>query len=130
MLKYLSFELPPLDHSTVLRLAEQYLIRAEARTQQNNIAGAQADVNVIRHRAGLGDTPANDKESLLTAIDQERKHELFNEWGHRWLDLKRTGRADAVLSAIKPQWKPTAVLFPIPESEIINNPALKQNPGY
>jgi hypothetical protein len=131
--KYVSIALPPQDYSTVIRLAEVYLIRAEARAQQpGGIAGAQEDINVIRHRAGLGDTPANDQASLLLAIWEERKHELFTEWGHRWLDLKRTGRADAVLSPIKPEWVPTAVLFPIPEAEMINNPALRnaQNPGY
>lgn len=118
------------EYSTLLRLAELYLIRAEARTQLNNIAGAQEDINILRHRAGLDNTPASDKQSLLQAVERERKHELFNEWGHRWLDLKRTGRADALLGSIKPQWKSTAVLFPIPEVQIINNPAITQNAGY
>ncbi|MEI9809774.1 MAG: RagB/SusD family nutrient uptake outer membrane protein [Bacteroidota bacterium] len=129
-LKYLSFSLPPLDYFTVLRLAEQYLIRAEARAQQNDINGAKADINIIRTRAGLGNTTANDEPSLLLAVEDERKHEFFNEWGHRWFDLKRMGRADAVLAPIKPQWKSTAVLFPIPEAQIINNPNTTQNPGY
>ena len=42
----------PQENFTVFRLAEQYLIRAEARAQQSNIAGSQADINRIRHRAG------------------------------------------------------------------------------
>ncbi len=124
---------PPMEYSTVLRLAEQYLIRAEARTQRDNISGAQEDINVIRHRAGLGDTPASDKASLLLAIEEERKHELFTEWGHRWLDLKRTNRADAILEPIKGNtWQSTDVLYPIPEYQILNTPAMKnaQNPGY
>jgi len=56
--------------------------------------------------------------------------ELFAEWGHRWLDLKRTNTANAVLGAEKPTWKPTDVLFPIPQTERTNNPNLTQNPGY
>lgn len=132
-LKYTSAaDNPPAQYSTVLRLSEQYLIRAEARAQQSNIAGSQADINRIRHRAGLGDTPAGDKESLLLVIEQERRFELFNEWGHRWLDLKRTNRADVVLRQAKPDWVATAVLFPLPEQEMINNASLAnaQNPGY
>lgn len=124
---------PPLEYSTVLRLAEQYLIRAEARAQQDNISDAQMDVNVIRNRAGLSDTPANDKASLLLAIEQERKSELFTEWGHRWFDLKRTNRADAILAPIKgSNWDATDVLYPIPEAQLLNDPAMNnaQNPGY
>jgi hypothetical protein len=131
--KYAAFGTsPPLDYSTVLRLAEQFLIRAEARTQLNKVAEAQQDINVIRHRAGLLDTPAADKDALLLAIELERKHELFTEWGHRWFDLKRTGRVDEVLSSRKPQWTPTAALYPIPEIQLLNNPNMKnqQNPGY
>jgi len=128
--KYSSFTLT--EYSTVLRLAEQYIIRAEARAQLDNITGAQIDLNTIRTRANLDNTMANDKPSLLIAIEQERRSELFAEWGHRWLDLKRTKRTDAILGPLKPQWVSTADLFPIPESEIINNAALRnsQNPGY
>jgi hypothetical protein len=121
------------EYSTVFRLGEQYLIRAEARAQQNNIAGAQEDLNTIRNRATLGNTPATDRESLLLAIEQERKVELFTEHGHRWFDLKRTKRADAVLAAIKGgNWDATDILYPIPEKQILNDPAMKdqQNLGY
>jgi len=131
--KYAAFgTTPPLDYSTVFRLAEQFLIRAEARAQLNKISEAQEDINAIRHRAGLPDTQAADKNALLQAIELERKHELFTEWGHRWFDLKRTGRVDEVLSTIKAQWTPTAALYPIPEIQILNNPSMKnqQNPGY
>ena len=108
------------------------MIRAEARAQLNKISEAQEDINAIRHRAGLPDTQAADKNALLQAIELERKHELFTEWGHRWFDLKRTGRVDEVLSTIKAQWTPTAALYPIPEIQILNNPSMKnqQNPGY
>ncbi len=118
------------EYSMVLRLAEQYLIRAEARAQVNNISASQADLNMIRNRAGLSNTTAGDQASLLLAIEHERQVELFSEWGHRWLDLNRTSRADAVLGAEKPSWKPTAKLYPVPSSEILNNLQITQNPGY
>jgi len=119
------------EYYMILRLAEQYLIRAEARAQQNNLIGAISDLNVIRERAGLSDLPPLlTQPELLAAVAQERRVEFFAEWGHRWLDLKRTGQADSVLGAIKPTWKPTAKLYPIPAPELINNANLTQNPGY
>ncbi|MFC1225094.1 RagB/SusD family nutrient uptake outer membrane protein [Pedobacter sp. BG31] len=131
---------PPTPESlVVLRLAEQYLIRAEARAQQNNLTGAQEDINTIRNRAGLANTSATDKIALLQAVEQERRIELFCELGHRWFDLKRwpslinpasKTRADDVLGDLKPTWKSTAQLLPIPSNQIIKNPRLIQNPGY
>lgn len=122
--------LPVIKHSIVFRLAEQYLIRAEARAQQNKITEAQADINTIRQRAGLGNTPAADKASLLLAIEQERRHELFTEWGDRWFDLKRTGKIDAVLEPVKPGWQSYKALYPLPEWQIQSSPGMSQNPGY
>jgi hypothetical protein len=124
------------EYSMVLRLAEQYLIRAEARAQLDDVEGAIGDLDRIRQRAGLPlyqDTqPGMSKAEVLSAIEQERRIELFSEWGHRWLDLKRTGKADEVLGLEKgSDWQPTDVLYPIPFSEIQNNRnLLPQNPGY
>ncbi len=119
------------EYYTVLRFAEQYLIRAEARTALNNLPGAIEDLNVLRRRAGLTDLPTSlTQEQTFAAVMQERRVELFAEWGHRWLDLKRTGQADAVLSAVKSQWQSTAKLYPIPLSELKVNHNLVQNPGY
>ncbi|MNQ76409.1 SusD family protein [compost metagenome] len=118
------------EYTVLLRLSEQYLIRAEARAQQSNIGGAQDDINVIRTRAGLGNTTAATQSTLLTAIAKERKLELFGEYGNRWFDLKRTGTADAVLGALKPTWKTTAQLLPISADQILLNNKLTQNPGY
>jgi len=123
----------------LLRVAEQYLIRAEARAQQNNISAAQTDINTIRNRAGLAnDTTMVDKTTAMAAIENERRHELFCEWGHRWFDLKRwpslttTGktRADDVLGALRTGWKSTAIIYPIPLDALNNNPNLTQNAGY
>lgn len=119
------------ERLAMFRLGEQYLIRAEARAQQNNIAGAQADLNMIRNRAGLPNTTANDQNTLLEAIFNERRVELFTEFGNRWFDMKRTGKADAILGAIKPLWDDTDILWPVPPSEFQRNPGLgEQNPGY
>ena len=115
----------------VLRLAEQYLIRAEARAEQGE-SNAAADLNMIRNRAGLANTTASSKTDLLAAIAHERQVELFAEWGHRWLDLKRTGQAGAVLGAIatKQPWTGNSLLYPIPLSELTTDPNLVQNTGY
>lgn len=120
------------EYSVVLRLGEQYLIRAEARAQLDDIEGAQADINAIRVRAGLSETTTTDKDELLEEIMQERRVELFMEWGHRWLDLKRWGKADEVLSGLKPNWQETDVYYPIPDVQLLNDPAMTddQNPGY
>ncbi|WP_121196115.1 RagB/SusD family nutrient uptake outer membrane protein [Mucilaginibacter gracilis] len=118
------------EYVTYLRLAEQYLIRAEARAKQGNLAGAIADINVIRTRAGLLNTTAVLQPDILLAIEQERRIELFGEYGHRWNDLRRTGRANAVLGALKTTWTANAALYPIPKTEIQNNSNLTQNPGY
>lgn len=119
------------EYTILLRLAEQYLIRAEARAHLGDITGAQQDLDKVRGRAGLPPTTAANEQDLLDAIIRERRVELFCEQGHRWFDLKRTGRANAVLSAIKPNWQPTQVLLPLPESELLLNAnLLPQNPGY
>jgi hypothetical protein len=119
------------EYVMVLRIAEQYLIRAEALCQQNNIAAAVEDLNVIRRRSGLPDLPGDmDKNSCLLAIEKERRVELFTEWGDRWLSLQRTGRMNAVLGASKSNWKSTAGVYPIPQQERDKNPFLTQNDGY
>jgi len=122
------------EYEMVLRLAEQYLIRAEARAQQGNLSGALADLNVIRSRAGLGASMAATQADILSAILHERQVELFTEWGHRWLDLKRTGTIDAVMTGISPikggSWISSKQLYPVPQSEINQDPMLVQNAGY
>jgi hypothetical protein len=122
------------EYYMVLRLAEQYLIRAEARAQLNKITGsnsAETDLNVIRNRAGLPNTTANTQAQMIDAIMKERRVELFSEWGHRWFDLIRTETANTILSPIKGvSWQSRDQLFPIPASEILNNSNLTQNAGY
>ncbi|OXG08632.1 SusD-like starch-binding protein associating with outer membrane [Flavobacterium araucananum] len=119
------------EYSIVLRLAEQYLIRAEARVNLGDLSGAREDINQIRHRAGLSDTQAFSVAEILQSVLRERRVELFSEYGQRWFDLKRFGQAQEILSPIKPNWRPTDVLLPVPETELLMNPNLApQNSGY
>ncbi|MBO9573848.1 MAG: RagB/SusD family nutrient uptake outer membrane protein, partial [Chitinophagaceae bacterium] len=122
------------EYSMVLRLGEQYLIRAEARIKQNNFEGAKSDLDMIRNRAGLLGTAAATPEDLLTAIFQERRVELFSEWSHRWFDLGRSGVIDDIMSTVTPvkggNWESTDKLYPIPYEDILRNRNLTQNPGY
>lgn len=80
-----------LEYSILFRLEEQFLIRAEAKAQLNDLGNAKLDLNKIRNRAGLTNTTAISQTELLTAIIEERRKEFFTELGHRWFDLKRTG---------------------------------------
>jgi len=123
---------PVTEYHVVFRLGEQYLIRAEARMQQNNISGAVGDLNIIRTRAGLAAlSPSLTPDETATALQQERRIELFTEFGHRWLDLKRTAKADLIIGALKPTtWHTTDALWPVPQAQRITNPFLTQNKGY
>lgn len=127
---------PQPQYYMVMRLAEMYLIRAEASLllSEGNKASAIDDLNALRTRAGLPGLPVTlTSAEVKDAIAHERRCELFAEWGHRWLDLKRTGKAAAVLSQL-PAKQPWAgdyqLLYPIPGSEILNNKHITQNPGY
>jgi len=128
------------EYNTVMRLAEQYLIRSEARAQLGNIAGSISDIDQIRNRAGLtlikNEDPEISKSDLLTLIYKERKREFFTEWGHRWLDLKRAGKIDDVMAIATPKkaagltWNSVQQYYPISLSELKANPKLTPTPGY
>lgn len=126
------------EYSVVFRLAEQYLIRAEARARQSNILGsngALADLNVLRSRAGLPNySGPDDQASVISAVLHERQVELFTEWGHRWLDLKRSGTIDDIMTpaciAKGTTWHSYQQFYPIPFQQMQANPKLVQNPSY
>lgn len=120
-----------LEYSIVLRLAEQYLIRAEARAKQGELTTAQEDLNKIRNTAGLANTTAVTAQDIVADVMEQRRLELFTEFGQRFFDLKRTNQLDAVLTASKPGWNTTDQHWPLPELELTNNPNLNpQNEGY
>lgn len=119
------------EFTTLIRLAELYLIRAEARAMQDKLVPALADLNVIRGRAGLTSLSLVTKEDILNAIVREKRVELFGEFADRWLDLVRTNRANTVMPLIKgANWSSTDQLFPIPQTEILRHPGMVQNTGY
>jgi hypothetical protein len=125
----------------VLRLAEQFLIRAEAEANLGDMGDATADLNVVRARAGLGASTILTANSTLpeadTALLHERQVELFTEWGNRWFDLIRTGVVNSVMgtpggvcAAKGGVWNVDDILYPISVNEIESDPHLTQNPGY
>ena len=114
------------DQSYILRFAEMYLIRAEARAEQNKLDEGLKDLNVIRNRANIPSIiSVTDKEELVDRILSERRVELAYE-SHRWFDLIRRGKAQQVLGIVDPN----KLLLPIPRQEILINSNLTQNPGY
>jgi hypothetical protein len=119
------------EHHVELRLAEVYLIRAEARANLERLADGTADLNRVRARAGLPEIDDGTKITLLNAIAAEKRVEFFAE-GHRWYDLKRWNEADALPDvASYKDWQATDRLYPVPQSEIdVNNNLLPQNDGY
>jgi hypothetical protein len=123
---------PGSDPSYVLRLAEQYLIRAEARARQSKLTEALADLNAVRARAGLAASPATTQADILQTIEAERRLEFALE-PHRWFDLARTGRATAVFPDPLSSGAPLPafrLLLPLPISQLQVDAALVQNPGY
>lgn len=120
------------ENDVILRLAEQYLIRSEASLKLDKIFESVQDLNIIRERAGLNLIDGNiSQQDLEKMIALENRHEYFAELGHRWLDLKRTGRINDVLSVEKAgSWKSDDALLPLPLKEIEKNKNLLQNPGY
>jgi len=125
----------------VLRLADVYLMRAEALNElQGPTDEAYSLINAIRTRArnrdgNPGDFPQNleglDKDGFRDAVLLERAVELGFE-GHRWFDLVRTKRLVSTLKAIDPSLPVTEkhLLFPIPPDELMLNELLTQNPGW
>jgi hypothetical protein len=118
------------DNVIVLRLADMYLIRAEAEANlpTANDQTVRDDINKIRNRANLGSTSESSIPKLIRIIENERRFEFAFE-GHRWFDLIRTNRAINVLPNVK---SINQILFPIPLDELLTNkdPGMVQNPGY
>lgn len=121
----LYYRSPATDPAYIIRIAEEYLIRAEARAQLNKLDDSRVDLNAVRDRAGLTATTAVSQADILLAIENERRIEFALE-GHRWFDLVRTGRAATVLGVTDTKKN----ILPIPVDQLNVDPALTQNPGY
>lgn len=110
------------DGIIIFRLAEMYLIRAEANL---GTAAGLADINAVRTRSGAAPVVEASEDVLLN----ERFVELFAE-GHRWFDLIRTDNVVPVMSSVTGGFSINDALFPVPNRDIQQNPNLSQNPGY
>jgi hypothetical protein len=124
----------------VARLAETYLIAAEADFKLGNVADAVNAINVVRRRAAL---PGKEAEMEITAgqltldfILDERSRELLGEM-HRWFDLTRTNTLIDRVKKYNPDGAPNIqqhhVLRPIPADQldrVTNKDEFEQNPGY
>ena len=121
---------------TLFRLAEMYLIRAEALNEMNNTAGALADLTFIHNKHDpTNPITATTQAQIRDAILKERLLEFAAE-GKRRTDLIRHGK-------FLKQWSTTMlhgktdksaetfrILFPIPAPQLAANPLLTQNTGY
>jgi hypothetical protein len=130
------------DYAT-FRLAEMFLIKAEAMNELGQTAAAVTLVNTTtraRAFAGASECPscvatptpivASNQQEFRDAILKERLFELTAE-GKRRQDLIRMGKFTTGAWTFKPTDTPAyKVLMPIPQPELDNNPLLKQNPGY
>ncbi|REG91539.1 RagB/SusD family nutrient uptake outer membrane protein [Algoriphagus antarcticus] len=121
----------------LFRYADLLLIAAEAANELGNPTLALEYLNMVRERARQGDesilldVSTTDKAELRTAIYQERRVELAMEQ-HRYFDLVRQGRAQAVFAELGITWTPGKhEVYPVPQSEIdISGGSISQNPGY
>lgn len=121
----------------IYRLADILLLKAEALNELGDVTGAAELVNQVRDRVDLDPTTAATQADMRLAVAKERRLELAFE-GHRWYDLKRTGRAIEVMNAVTDgkgnnlgyQLTEQKLVWPIPQSERDKNTKLSQNPGY
>lgn len=130
---------PNLADIKIFRVAEMYLIRAEAYAEKNEVGLGAADLNELRAAriTGYSDENFGSKESLINAVLLERFKELAFE-AHRMHDLRRKllpvtrNPEDAVnaLGAVLLNPTDKAYYWPIPADEILANENMIQNPAY
>lgn len=124
----------------IFRLADIVLLKAEALNELDQLEPARIELNRIRSRAGLANTPASNKNELRLAILNERRLELCQE-ARRWDDLRRLGVVVDVINGLNEidlrtntrvnfNMTENKMLLPIPQQERNRNPNLSQNPGY
>jgi hypothetical protein len=115
----------------VLRFGEVLLLNAEAANELGQTAKAVAAVNRVRTRAGLTALASGlSQDALRQAIWKERRVELALEYGDRFFDFVRQGRAATVLAS-KGFVSNKNEVMPIPLNQItLSGGKLTQNPGY
>ena len=124
----------------LIRYADILLMYAECLNELGQTADAAKYVNMIRSRVGMPDVTATSKDEMFKAIKHEREVEMAGE-GHSYMDYKRWGLLESlngvpemdIIGAATFYKHVTAArdyLFPIPNDEIVKNPALTQNTGW
>lgn len=128
--KYRIFN-PAIQNVPLIRIAEIYLIHAEAQARLDGAVSAASydSYKKVRDRAGIT-TPDistfTTLASFITAVQKEKRKEMMFE-GEAWFDYCRTGLA---LTDMMTKPDPNYYLYPIPDAERRNNPTLTQNKGY
>lgn len=129
---------PQINDLKLVRLAEMYLIRAEAQAENNQLGAAANDINALRATriTGYSDVTFSSKDQAISEIMNERFKELCYE-GFRFFDLKRRGLDVSRLSSDvqSSTWQNLPAndfhfALPIPQEEIFANPQMTQNTGY
>lgn len=127
-----SFDDSPMNFP-VLRYADVLLMKAEALNELGKTTEAEAPLNEVRERAGLGEVENLTQDELREKVLHERRMELAFE-GQRWFDLIRVNNGqygiDFLHSIGKINATPNHLLLPIPQKERDVNPNLSQNLGY
>lgn len=120
-----------LENLPIIRAAELYLIRAEARYRTSDAAGSRSDLNALRTNRGLSPVDGGlTGDALFNQIMTERRLEFALE-GHRWFDLKRNGLTITKHGDIEPvPYTDYRLLAPLPQDQIQLNELLVDNPGY
>lgn len=121
---------PASQNVSVIRLAELYLIHAEAKARVDNSVSqaAYASLKMVQDRAGITKpiSSYNGLASFITAVQEEKERELMFE-GETWFDFVRTKLA---LKKYKTLTKEEYMVYPIPTAQISLGGGLTQNPGY
>lgn len=127
-----SYDNSPLNFP-VMRYSEILLMQAEALNELGRTAEAEAPLNLVRNRAGLGNVTGLPKDDFRTKVLHERRIELAFE-GQRWFDLIRINNGQYAIDFLKSIGKSNIsakfLLLPVPQKERDANPNLTQNTGY
>jgi len=127
-----SYDNSPLNFP-VLRYADVLLMKAEALNELNRTGEAEAPLNQVRSRAGLGSVSGLSKDAFREKVLHERRMELAFE-GQRWFDLIRVSNGQYGINFLhsigKSNMSSKFLLFPVPQKERDANPNLTQNTGY
>ncbi len=129
---------PNIVDEKILRLSEQYLIRAEAYIMKNMMTEAKQDLDLLRkcRIENPVPVPIGDQTAMMKALQDERRREMPYE-GHRFIDLRRWGQGikrlpedSELASGVELPAGDYRFIFPIPQNEMFANDNMVQNKGY